>query len=125
MKNQKLKLGILLDSFDVPAWVDTVIRRIVEENYGEFMLVILNADPDKSQKNDGSPIVYSIYNRIDEKLFTKKPDPFELKNVAELFSNVPTIEANSNKKRQQFISERVGYPIHKRISIGYIGKVWV
>ena len=106
MNNQKLKLGLLLDSFDVPAWVDTVIRRIVDDNAGEFVLVVLNADPDKLQKNDGSTIVYSIYNRIDEKLFTKEPNPFALKNVAELFSDVPAIEATSIKKdNNSFLSE--------------------
>ena len=106
MKNQKLKLGLLLDSFDVPSWVDTVIRRVVDENYGEFVLVVLNAVSDKSQKDDGSPIVYSIYNRIDEKLFTKEPNPFTLKNVTELFSNVPTIKATPIKKDNNlFLSE--------------------
>ena len=93
MHNQKLKLGLLLDSFDVPAWVDTVIRHVIDDNAGEFVLVVLNANSDKLQKNNRSTIVYSIYNRIDEKLFTKEPNPFALKNIAELFSNVPIIKA--------------------------------
>jgi hypothetical protein len=86
---KKLRLGLLLDSFNVPAWVDDVIRRIVNENAGEFVLVVLNSDSGKPSKNNGSTIVYSIFDRIDRRLFTKKPDPFALKNVAGLFSHLP------------------------------------
>jgi hypothetical protein len=106
MHNQKLKLGLLLDSFNVPAWVDTVIRRVIDENAGEFALVILNADSDKSQKNSGSTFVYSVFNRIDEKLFTKEPNPFAPKNVGELFSNVPTLDATPIKNgNNSFLNE--------------------
>jgi hypothetical protein len=106
MHNQKLKLGLLLDSFDVPAWVNTVVRRVADDNAGEFVLVVLNANSDKLQKNNRSTIVYSIYNRIDEKLFTKEPSPFALKNIAELFSNVPIIKAAPIiKDNNSFLSE--------------------
>ena len=79
MNPQKLRLGILLDSFDVPAWVEDAVHRVVEGNSGEFILVILNSTSEKPHKNNGSTIVYSIFNQIDEKLFTKEPNPFAKK----------------------------------------------
>ena len=92
MHTQKLKLGLLLDSFNVPAWVYYVIQRVTKENSGEFNLVILNEDTSGSNKTKIDTSVYSIFNQIDEKLFTKEPDPFELKNTAELLINVPAIK---------------------------------
>jgi hypothetical protein len=70
MHTQKLKLGLLLDSFSVPAWEYSIIQRITKENFSEFALVVLNEDAGKPCKKRAS--VYSIFNRIDEKLFTKK-----------------------------------------------------
>jgi hypothetical protein len=90
MHTQKLKLGILLDSFSVPAWEYSVIQRITKENSSEFGLVVLNEDAGKPCKKSTS--VYSIFNRIDEKLFTKKPNPFVSKSVVELLPDVPVIK---------------------------------
>lgn len=91
MQTQKLKLGLLLDSFNVPAWVYRVIQRVVNENSGEFAVVILNEDAGKSDATKSNTGIYSIFNRMDEKLFTKKPDPFAPKSVAELLTDVPVI----------------------------------
>jgi len=95
---QKLKLGLLLDSFDVPSWVYSVIRRVVSENSGEFKLVILNNSSDKPIEGKKNVGVYSIFNRIDKKLFTKKPDPFSQKSVADLLSNVPILKVSPVQK---------------------------
>jgi hypothetical protein len=93
MRSQKLKLGFLLDSFNVPAWIYSVIQRIANESSSEFVLVVLNEDPGNTIKNSISTIVYSILNRIDEKLFTKEPNPFAPKSAADLLSNTPIIKA--------------------------------
>ena len=87
MHNQKLKLGLLLDSFNVAAWEYSAVQRIIQENSSEFVLVILNEDSHAFCEKKAC--VYSVFNRIDEKLFTKKPNPFTLKNVEELLSGVP------------------------------------
>ena len=93
MHTQKLKLGLLLDSFDVPAWVYNVIQRIVNENSSEFVLVILKENAGKSNKKNINTSIYSVFNQIDEKLFTKEPDPFAPKKSADLLPNVPIIKA--------------------------------
>ena len=100
MHTQKLKLGILLDSFDVSAWVYSVIQRIVNENSGEFVLVVLNEDTGKSDRKNINTSVYTIFNRIDEKLFTKEPDPFAQKNIAEILLDIPAIKVLPLKKDQ-------------------------
>lgn len=92
MHTQKLKIGLLLDSFNVPAWVYSVVQRVVNGNSGKFTLVILNDDSGKSNKTKRNASIYSIFNRIDEKLFTKKPDPFAPKSIAKLLPDVPVIK---------------------------------
>jgi hypothetical protein len=92
MESQKLKLGLLLDSFEIPTWEYSTIQRIVNESASEFKLVILNEYAGKSNHTKKDTSVYSIFNWIDEKLFTKEPDPFAPKNCAELLPKVPIIK---------------------------------
>ena len=89
MRNRRLCLGLLLDSLNVSAWEYCSIQRIIQKNSGEFVLVILNAEDSKSFDKDSK--IYCIFNRIDEKLFTKKPSPFALKSVLELLPDVPIV----------------------------------
>ncbi len=44
MNQRKLKLGILLDSYDMPAWVYRSLERIVNSNCAEISLLIFNED---------------------------------------------------------------------------------
>ena len=92
MNTTKLKLGLLLDSIDVPAWVYDVLQRIAIKKSSEFVLVILNEGTGKRNKIDQSKFVYSIFNRIDEKIFTKEPDPFYLKNITQIINDVPVLK---------------------------------
>ena len=103
MNTQKLKLGLLLDSFIVPAWVYSIIQRIVNESYSEFVLVVLNEDTGKSNKNNKSTSIYSIFNRIDEIIFTKEPDPFTPKSIAEIMFDVPVIKALPQKNGNDWL----------------------
>ncbi|MBI5965079.1 MAG: hypothetical protein HY863_16485, partial [Chloroflexi bacterium] len=127
MNPHKLKLGILLDSFDVPAWVEDAIQRVINGNAGEFVLAILNGAPDKSNKYDGSTIVYSIFNQIDERLSTKEPNPFAKINVAGLFSNIPVIKAIQTGKNGDWllnesdIQEIKKYQLDILIKFGFEG----
>jgi hypothetical protein len=106
MQNKKLKLGLLLDSFDVPAWVHSVVQRIVNEDSGEFALVILNDDAASTKRTNRKVSIYSVFNHIDEKLFTKEPNPFDQKNIENLLPNVPVIKALPVKNNNiSFLSE--------------------
>lgn len=103
---QKLRVGLLLDSLNVPAWVNYVVRRIISENAGEFVLVILNSEMDSLQEGKKRPILYSIFDWIDRKLFTKEPDPFDLNDISELLESVPVIKVLPiRKSTTSFLSE--------------------
>jgi hypothetical protein len=65
--------------------------------------VVLNEDTGKSNKNNISTSVYSIFNRIDEIIFTKEPDPFTPKSIAEIMFDVPIIKALPQKNGNDWI----------------------
>ena len=93
MQREKLKLGLLLDSFLVPAWVYSTIQCVLKGTSAEIKLVILNDDFGRNKFSSRSKWVYSIFNRIDERLFTKEPNPFTPKNILELIGEMPFIKA--------------------------------
>ena len=92
MKN-KLRVGILLDSNDIPAWSYQMLKEIKESSYAEIVLVVKN-NPKKENKisfftkiwKSYNKIAYSLYRKIDRKLFKCTPDAFELKNINTLIS---------------------------------------
>jgi len=45
--NRKLKIGLLLDSYQVPLWFAYMIEKIIEEGFAEISLIVLN----QSEKN--------------------------------------------------------------------------
>ncbi len=103
MHTQKLKLGLLVDSFNVPAWVFDVIQRIENQSSGEFVLVVLNEDKGEFDKSKLSTSIYSFFNRIDERIFTKEPDPFTPKSITEIMLDVPIISVLPLKNGEDWI----------------------
>lgn len=102
MNNGKLKLGILLDSYYVPAWAYRSIERIVNSTYAEFSLIILNDSSNiksrdyKVWKNKNT-IIYQMFNVIDEKIFLRHQNASELMEIKELLSSVPSIKVKPIK----------------------------
>jgi hypothetical protein len=104
MNQRKLKLGILLDSYDVPAWAYRSLERIADSDYAEFALVILNSSAYVHKSEVGGvwknrrKLVYQVFRAIDEKLFIREQNAFELKNARGLLSNAPVIEVRPIEK---------------------------
>ena len=48
----KLRIGLLLDRLDVPAWIYTTIRKITQGDYAGIELVILR---DSEEPSDSGP----------------------------------------------------------------------
>jgi hypothetical protein len=99
MRSQKLKLGLFLDSFLVPAWLFYSLERILNSNYAQFLVIIINEAGQKGDVEAGlsriwenkSEVAYQIFNKIDEKLFLRQPNAFTLMDLKKIFSNVPLV----------------------------------
>jgi hypothetical protein len=91
VKLPKLKLGIMLDSPTIPAWVEVAIRRIVDRNSGDIVLVILNGQAGNNTSKSSSTWMYSFFNLVDSKLFGREPDPFAPKDITSILSNAQVL----------------------------------
>jgi len=99
MSPTKLKLGILLDSYEIPAWIHSSLDRIAGSGSAEFSLLVLNgvnrASKDVSKSNN---IIYRWFNAVDEKVFVREKNALEPVNAEGLFSNAPVIAVIPNKQ---------------------------
>jgi hypothetical protein len=129
MNRKKLKLGILLDSYDVPAWVYHFLERIANSYYAEFSLIILNGNNSKSGNSNilrnKHGIVYRVFNVIDEGIFIRVQNALEQKNSEELFSSAMVIKVIPNQKggadcfEPSDIDQIRGYGLDILIQIGF------
>ncbi len=104
-KTEKLKLGILLDSFEIPAWAYNSLERIMISDYAVFCLIILNdrndvyeSKPDNFWKNKHK-IIYDICNFVDEKMDRRKPNAFKLQDLRKILPHVPTLMVKPVQER--------------------------
>lgn len=98
ISEKKLKLGLLINSILVPAWIYHSLERIAKSDFAEFSLIILNAHESidgtkpKDLREKRKPALYQIFNRIDRQLFLKKPDALQPKNILEIVGDPPVIQ---------------------------------
>jgi len=104
-KNEPLRLGVLIDSFQQPAWVLKIIRDITSSSVAKIDLII------KHEKNNKKPIrllrniirnrrylLFFAYSKLDKCLFRVKPDAFEVSSLKDLLADCPIISVYSMKK---------------------------
>ncbi len=102
--NNKIRVGILLDSYDIPNWSYIMLQEILESSYAEIVLIVKNDSKVKRKKfsqgllNKRKKLIYRTYRRVDRKLFKCNPDAFERKNIRNLLS-VPSIEVNPRETK--------------------------
>jgi len=97
MDHNKLRLGLLLDSYEVPAWAFAALERVKKSCCAEITLIVLN-DCDRVGKpglgglwHRRHHLVYELFNQIDERLDHREPKAFKIKNLHEILSDVPAI----------------------------------
>lgn len=102
---RKLTLGIMLDSYQVPAWAYSSIEQLVNSDYAEISLIIDNKSPGAPESKllrlwkKRHRVVYDVFNKIDKKLYHREPDPFKLRDLREILSGTPVIEVKPIQKR--------------------------
>jgi hypothetical protein len=99
MSDTKIKLGLLTDSFCIPAWIYSSLERVARSSHAEFSLMILDEKSNDGTRSDhtkinGDHIIYKLFNKIDEKLYLRKPDALQPKDLHGILSNIPVVRAN-------------------------------
>ena len=93
----KLKVGLLMDSFDVPYWTYKMIEKIQNSTHSEISLIIMNQtetiknNPLLKMKNNRDYFLYKIYTRLENKTYHPDIDGFQIKNTAKLLENIEKI----------------------------------
>ena len=100
----RLKVGLLLDSFDQPAWVAALIDDITSSEVARVSLVVRNAAPHEAPPSrtfgarvrqwvrNRRVLLYALYERMDARKFGEANDPLANVNVTDRLLGVPTIE---------------------------------
>lgn len=91
---EQLRVGIVLDSFQVPAWVDLMLEKIEQGGDGKICLVILNQLVQASHDAKQLPQLYRLFCRLEERFSHPLPDAFALKDTEPWLSQVPLIKAS-------------------------------
>jgi hypothetical protein len=103
-----MRLGVMVDSMEQPAWIARAIRRVTETGVGQVTLVIRNAAassaPRRSSRlttwwHNRRHLLHAAYNRLDHRRYTSSDDPMHPVDVSELFSDVPVLEVVPRQTR--------------------------
>lgn len=90
----KLKVALLLDSFEIPAWEFLMLEKIISLDFVSIDLVIINnANCKKTLTKKWSEAVYYLYESIDKKIFKPYPDALELKDANKILKNISVLKA--------------------------------
>jgi hypothetical protein len=105
MNEKRLKLGILLDSFEIPSWAYNALERIATSEYAVFSLIILNESNDVHESKidiiwkNKHKIIYYICNKIDEKLDRREPNAFKPRNLRRILTDVPILRVKPIREK--------------------------
>ena len=81
--NNKLKIGLLIDSTNIPYWVYLMIEKINQSNYAQINLLIINGNKQIKNnnitkiKNNKNYFLYKIYTKFENKIYKQESNAFE------------------------------------------------
>ena len=107
---KKLRIGLLIDSYEVPSWVYNMTEQIINSGYAEIGSVIVNKGYIKKRSflqkvlHSPSTIFYSTYRRIDKLFFSSRQDAYRKVNLQNILGNtsVLSIAPNSTSFSDRF-----------------------
>ena len=103
-----LRIGVLLDSFVVPAWVHTILADVQSSEIARVSVVVRNATLPAGSGAwrrvrqtwvERAHFTYAAYEVLDRRLFQRRPDPFLRINAGELLANVPVLDVVPHQSR--------------------------
>jgi hypothetical protein len=120
--DNRLRIGLLLDSPIIPAWAFTALERIVRSGQAEVTLLILCPLRPKKHSvlasfwQDHRQWFYRVFNAIDERIFLRGDHALAPMDPFRLFSNVPVMEVellDKNGEQHFSISDVARIKLHE------------
>jgi hypothetical protein len=112
LDKEKIKVGLLLDSYSIPAWEYLMLEKIIKSNVANIQIIVKNnSDNSVLAFNDNSKnrnfFLYNLYSKFDQKRYKRIPDAFEIKDTADLLTGIPEIKlASSQKSDNDYIEDK-------------------
>lgn len=105
-RQHRLRVGLLLDSTQVPSWVGQTIAEIAASEIAELRLVVLNSAAGSRQPSELAKIwrrrrhlLYEFYARLDKRLLPPAHDPFSRTSISGLTDGITTLEVRPRRAR--------------------------
>jgi hypothetical protein len=108
--NGKLKVGILIDDYLLPAWKSEIIEKIIVSDFAEINVIIRD---DKNireirKHEDNISLILRLYYKVDRFVFGKKSDYCRKRDLRSLLSGDTKIKVNKDiSGRSEEYSEKV------------------
>jgi hypothetical protein len=102
MNTSRLKLGILLDSYVVPAWVYSCMERIASSASATISLVVLNEDPPPGRPGlaclykERRKFVYRLVDTLDGMIFNRGCDALKPTSLRQLLGSAPVLRLSTH-----------------------------
>jgi len=105
--NEALRIGVLVDSFLLPAAFRQVLSDILSSDYARLKLVVVHKQRASPQKTVTKKLIeglahlgsaefrrhflYTIYQKLDQR-FARQPDPFEIVDCTDILTALPRLD---------------------------------
>lgn len=101
---RKLRVGFLLDSWTVPAWVARIVDEVMAGDVADVQVVVLNATPPVPRSARRlfalrGQWLYRAYMALDARVFSSGRSPFARVSVADRLANVPVLRVEPRQTR--------------------------
>src|SRR5437762_10240465 len=100
MIREKIKLGILIDSFIVPAWVYTTIEKILACEFSTVVFVIVPDDMNAAKQRS----LVNLYLKLERKIVKQKLSALTVFDCRTLIQNLPHTNLDSLAKNSSAIN---------------------
>jgi hypothetical protein len=104
--SEPLRIGLLVDTLQQPAWVRQIIADIQASQYARIVLVVKKDAPPKARASFAqriwrrrSRLAYLAYRWLDERAFRTSPDAFARQDTTDLLSEAAVVRATVRETR--------------------------
>lgn len=134
---ERLRVGLLLDSFAQPRWVYRVVEEIQRSPFAGVSLVVLNAKGAVAPARRGAGgkarsawrnrerLLYALYTKFDESRVRVSPDAFAPASVEALVKDCPVVSVeplmkkHSDYFRDEDVEEILGHRLDVALRFGF------
>src|SRR5215510_12063621 len=113
MKKSKLRVGLLMDSFELPYWAYVMLEKIEQLDCAKIDLIILNDSQIPKVyllskiKNNWEHLLFILHNKAESRIFRSEHDAFKATDTTNLLGNIPIIRVKPKKTKYSDMIENV------------------